>query len=122
VSDKHFPKLTIKGGPHGANIMVELDGKAVDRCTRVEFVADVHDAIRATIHQYVEVDIDVESVKVDAGEKVWLAVRVPEVIGVLGEGLREIRLKTTITAEGSDLASALRAAAIKAEEPTGGSS
>jgi hypothetical protein len=110
----HFPKLTIKGGPHGKNIEVALDGKAVDRCTRVEFVADVHDAIRAKIFQYVEVDIDVESAKVDAGQ-VWLAVRVPEVLGTLEEGLREIRLKTTITATGPDLASALRAAADKAE-------
>ena len=109
----HFPKLTIKGGPHGKNVVVELDGKPIERSPHIEFTTDVNDVIRAKIFQFVEVDIDVEA-EVASGQ-IWLKVRVPEVLGMLEDGLREIRLKTLITVSGPDLASALRAAADKAD-------
>jgi hypothetical protein len=108
-------RLKLRGGPHGAHIEGEVGGKPLTGVYHIEMVADVHDVIRATISQYVEVDIDVESVVETKGE-VWLAVREPRVIGQSSEGVREIALTTLFTVKGSNLAAALLAASVKAEE------
>ena len=108
-------RLKLRGGPMGHKIEGEIDGRPLTGVYHIEMVADVHDVIRATISQHVEVDIDVESV-VEVGGDVWLAVREPRVIGQLSEGVREIALTTLFTVKGKNLAAALLAASVKAEE------
>jgi hypothetical protein len=105
----------------GHKIEGEVGGKPLEGVYHIEIVADVHDVIRATISQHVEVDIDVESV-VEVGGDVWLAVREPRVIGQLSEGIREIALTTLFTVKGKNLAAALLAAADKAAAMAGSSS
>jgi hypothetical protein len=114
-------RLKLRGGPHGAKIEGEIGGKPLTGVYHIEMVADVHDVIRATISQYVEVDIDIESV-VETKGKIWLAVREPRVVGESADGIREIALTTLFTVEGKNLAAALLAASVKAEGWMGDSS
>lgn len=106
-------RLKLRGGPAGVKIEGEVDGRPLTGVYHIEMVADVHDVIRATISQFVEVDIDVESM-VEEGGDIWLAVREPRVVGQPSDGIREIALTTLFTVKGRNLAAALLAASDKA--------
>lgn len=114
-------RLKLRGGPHGAKIEGEVGGRPLTGVYHIEMVADVRDVIRATISQYVEVDVDIESV-VEEGGDIWLAVREPRVVGQASDGVREIALTTLFTVKGRNLAAALLAASDRAAAMAGGSS
>lgn len=75
-----FPKLTLKGGPHGARVELRVDGKQTNKVHRVELVVDVNDAIRAKVFQFVEIaEIEVEGVLEKVGEvKATIGLRRPD--------------------------------------------
>lgn len=60
VRDSGFPRLTIKGGPHGRAAAIEIDGVKIPGNTRTTIVINPTDAVRVITEQIVELDVNVE--------------------------------------------------------------
>lgn len=59
--ENQFPKVRITGGPSPANIVVEIDGKPVDKVFNIDLHAGIDSAVKIEISQYVEVDVEMEA-------------------------------------------------------------
>lgn len=60
-------KLRLTGGPAGVNVLAQLDGEKVQKCSRVVIDAGVGDAVRIITYQFAEVDVEIEGIQVDGG-------------------------------------------------------
>lgn len=65
--DPNFPHVVLTGGPHGKNIDMKVDGKKVPKVYKVELEASVHDVVRLTTYQFVNVSIELETRGVEDG-------------------------------------------------------
>ena len=59
---KRFPTLKVTGGPAPQDVKVEVDGVAVPGATSFVIRGSVNDAVRSTVTQIVELEIEVEAV------------------------------------------------------------
>jgi hypothetical protein len=110
MSEPHFPRVELSGGPHGKNLEFKIDGEIVPKTTRVEIVADVNDVVRIKTYQFVElVTIDLEAI-IDKVETHRAIIR----INHLGDPFPA----PTASAEGASLREAVLAALAIAEHPT----
>jgi len=54
IKTRNWPEVVIEGGPHSKNLEFTQDGETMKGISRVEAVFDVQDAVRITVHHYVE--------------------------------------------------------------------
>lgn len=76
-----FPTVRITGGPHGHDTKVEIDGVEQRGVFRLNFRADVSDAIRVELWRFAKVEVEVEAevedihrVVVKVQDRVWQAI------------------------------------------------
>lgn len=99
-----FPKIRVVGGPSPTNLEVSVDGEPIKKIFELDIHAGINEAISATIHQYVEIDVEVNGM---LGQGYVAAVRMPEGEAGVIKAWREVARGTGKTLREAVLAAAM---------------